>query len=82
MREDFWENQRLLTSFDPNDMGPSQKGSFWSHRTPVELESKLKKKNLFYAKLSTHILKDSSVRKNVQAMGLKYHFFYFIQALE
>ena len=30
----------------------------------------------------TPILKDSSVRKNVQAMGLKYHFFYFIQALE
>ena len=38
-------NQPLTTSFDPNDMGPRQGGSFWSHLSPVQLDSKSKIKN-------------------------------------
>ena len=38
------EGLRFWTSFDQNNMGPSQKGSFRPYLPPVELDLKFKKK--------------------------------------
>ena len=42
---------RLSTSFDQNNMGPSQKGSFWPYLSPVELDLKFKKIDLPYRRI-------------------------------